>query len=641
MDKVKRRVAAASRHKYVRFGLVGVVNTAVDFGLFNTLILVIGLPVIVANVIATTTAMFVSFLLNRNSVFRSKGNSRIEIVLFFATTLTGLWIIQNGAILLLYPLFGTLPVALKLNLIKAIAIIIGLVWNYLWYSRVVFNERRKEIPGKILRHLDSHWSKVVIFVIAISAIVALALGLGRSVWFDEGYSIMVAQRPVSELVALTKVDAHPPLYYLYLKSWGGLFGWSELSLRLSSIIPGALSLGIMAAIIRRLFDSKVALATIPFLVIAPFLARYDYEIRMYSLVMFIGVLGTYVFLRAVETHAKKWWLAYAVIVALGMYTLYMSVVIWLGHVIWLAYQDVKKKRNFFKRKELLYYGLSLLLFIPWIPVVIGQLNNSALPPYLTQLDPTAFVTMFLLVLAYAPIWDGNAIVIAGAVVFVALFGWLLIKIRRLAKPKTWLHIMLFVIMVLSALVFYWVMSIPPNPPRFAERYMIHVSVYFYALVGILVAVGYQLRIRRLAIAVGVLAMGLFIYGLVSLSILGNYNFQRLQPTYSKTVRADVGCSKDTTIVTSGAYGYVDMWYAFQGCDFRYYQPVELTYTGGYAPLNELNTTKRVKQISDVTAKEIAFIYYDDSTEFPNAYPGYTYNKTLKYNGLRVGIYYRD
>lgn len=76
----------------------------------------------------------------------------------------------------------------------------------------------KKSLGSFVSILTRHWQLVV--VVAMLAVVALdiAVGIGQSVWFDEGYSIMLAQRPVHELIDLTKIDAHPPLYYMYLKA---------------------------------------------------------------------------------------------------------------------------------------------------------------------------------------------------------------------------------------------------------------------------------------------------------------------------------------------------------------------------------------------------------------------------------------
>lgn len=183
------------------------------------------------------------------------------------------------------------------------------------------------------RKLEKHW--LIVVIVAMLAVVALdiAVGIGQSVWFDEGYSITLAQRPLHELIDLTKIDAHPPFYYMYLKAWGTIFGWSELSLRLSSIVPAAAAVGVMAMLVRRLLSTRAALVVLPFLVFAPFLVRYGYEIRMYALILLLAAAGTYALVVAKASGSKKWWLTYALIIALSMYTLYMSIVIWIGHAV--------------------------------------------------------------------------------------------------------------------------------------------------------------------------------------------------------------------------------------------------------------------------------------------------------------------
>ena len=162
---------------------------------------------------------------------------------------------------------------------------------------------------------------------AVVFALAMLLARGQSVWFDEGYSILLAKHSVSELLALTAVDAHPPLYYLLLKMWGELFGFSEFALRSMSALFAAGTVTLALTLARKLFGTRVALIALPFVVIAPFILRYGYEIRMYSLVGFLGVAGTYALITARQTEKLWWWAVYAVVVALGMYTLYMSIVI--------------------------------------------------------------------------------------------------------------------------------------------------------------------------------------------------------------------------------------------------------------------------------------------------------------------------
>lgn len=134
----------------IRFGLVGLVNTITDFTVFNILVMGAHLVLVQANIVATTVAMAVSFVLNKKAVFRGADKGGIkQIVLFFAVTLAGLWLVQTTILAVVFNLLTTttsLHDQLAANIAKVVGICFGLVWNYLWYSRVVFKSK-KEIDG--------------------------------------------------------------------------------------------------------------------------------------------------------------------------------------------------------------------------------------------------------------------------------------------------------------------------------------------------------------------------------------------------------------------------------------------------------------------------------------------------------------
>ena len=283
--------------------------------------------------------------------------------------------------------------------------------------------------------------------------------------------------------------------------------------------------------------------------------------------------------------------------------------------------------------------LAIVIFLPWVPDVIYQTQHSALPPYSGALNLPTLANVMLMLTTYTSLSSGPFALQLAVAVFLALLVWTLIRVWRNASKKEWQPFALLLIIFLAAVVSYMVFSMPLNVLEFVERYMVHVSIFFYALVGLTIAAAYQRKFKAEAVGLAVLGLGLFTYGIYSLALQGNYNFQRLQPTYGNTIRAAVGCDDSTQIITAGAYGYIDMWYEFQGCNFTYFQPLDLTYVGGFAPLNSLNTTKRIKQISDVTADRAVFIYFDDSTDILKFDDGrYSLEKQLDYTGAHVQIY---
>lgn len=147
--RIKQAYSTAKNSKKVRFGLVGVINTLVDISILNILVHFIGLALIPANITSTSFAMLVSFTLNKTAVFRKNDRKYArQLVLFFAVTLVGVWIIQTGVFIGVYTMLESVlpwPDVLLITMAKIVGVGVGMIWNYMWYSRVVFRSTDKEI----------------------------------------------------------------------------------------------------------------------------------------------------------------------------------------------------------------------------------------------------------------------------------------------------------------------------------------------------------------------------------------------------------------------------------------------------------------------------------------------------------------
>jgi glycosyltransferase involved in cell wall biosynthesis len=135
------KLTSANSQK-IRFGAIGLLNTALDFGLLF-LFTSFGLASTTANTISTGIALVFSFFANKNYTFKEKkGNQWRQIVLFFIVTLFGLWVIQNITIDILKPWLMSMGVGegLSLFVAKSVATAFSMVWNYILYDRVVFRK---------------------------------------------------------------------------------------------------------------------------------------------------------------------------------------------------------------------------------------------------------------------------------------------------------------------------------------------------------------------------------------------------------------------------------------------------------------------------------------------------------------------
>ena len=409
------------------------------------------------------------------------------------------------------------------------------------------------------------------------------VSMGQSVWFDEGYSILVAKQPVGELIALTGVDAHPPFYYLLLKAWAFVFGWGEYALRGLSAVFLSLTVAAMFLLIRRLFTVRTALATLPFLMLAPFALRYGYEIRMYAMAAFIGVLATLVLVYAQASTRRRLWGIYGVLVALGMFTLYMSAAIWLAHLVWLLVVNRKKGKAILMQPWLWAYGFAVVLFAVYLPTLFFQLTHSVLPGIGSPVTLTKLADIAGMTISFTPEYQLNGIQSLGIIGIVSLVIYLLAvslrELPRVQKP----YLSLLIIMVVVPILFFAVTSLAK--PIFVDRYMAHVIIFTYALIGVATALGWRYGKRLASVALVVLSLVMLFAGVMQLQKIGNFVFERQQYPRTTEIRSMISCNDQTVIVADDPYTYIDSRYYYDGCDLRFYSENNVNKMGGYAPLS--------------------------------------------------------
>lgn len=142
MSKNITRRIIKSKQTLTRFIVVGLINTALDFGILLVLTH-FGLDKLVANVISSTIAFVFSFFANKKYTFQTTDtNVAREMLLFVIVTLTGLWVLQTFVIWLTTPLAVTILHNTSVALVasKLIATVVSMTWNYVLYSKLVFKK---------------------------------------------------------------------------------------------------------------------------------------------------------------------------------------------------------------------------------------------------------------------------------------------------------------------------------------------------------------------------------------------------------------------------------------------------------------------------------------------------------------------
>ncbi len=184
-------------------------------------------------------------------------------------------------------------------------------------------------------------------------------------WFDEIFSVHSAELPWSELVPFAAKDLiHPPAFYFLLKFWTLAFGDSLVWLRLLPVVLAVLALFPLWMLCKELKLSRIAVVvTFILFAVNGSLIKYAQELRMYSLLLFLAVVSTWLFSRYFFRGKSFWMLVLANAILVNSHYFGWFVVISQVAAI-LIFQRIKILRT------LLMFGVTAVAFVPWLIALV-------------------------------------------------------------------------------------------------------------------------------------------------------------------------------------------------------------------------------------------------------------------------------
>lgn len=319
-------------------------------------------------------------------------------------------------------------------------------------------------------------------VIALLSIVLIAtMASATDIWYDEVFSMCFSTSSIRELIALTAADVHPPFYYIYLKLMAGIisaFGLQlEVAAKLSSIIPWIGLFVIALTYIRKKWGMLVAGIFTCLVTVMPQIGNYYIEIRMYSLALFMITLAGLMAFKIAEDDRVIFWITLFAMGILCAYTQYYACIgiigVYLGLLV-LIFRD---------KKKLIKWGIcaigSVLLYIPWLPSLFGQMGkvngNYWIQP-LTVRSIAGCVKFITLPVSL----DGKICLISAGLTIAAIAVLVILTIKDDIKTVVAMLMPLFIIIlsgfILSAM----------GTPIFVYRYMVPALGLMWLWVAIMI-----------------------------------------------------------------------------------------------------------------------------------------------------------
>jgi mannosyltransferase len=218
----------------------------------------------------------------------------------------------------------------------------------------------------------------VLVIVLVGAFLRLYHIGAQSLGADDTWSVWVSKLSLHDIVQTTSTDVHPPLYYFLLHYWMAYFGTSELAVKLPSIVFGVLSIIVVYALGRQLFDERAGLLAAFILAVSSFNIRYSQEVRMYSLLVLLGLLSMYFFIRLSRRSTPLTWAGYVISTTLLLYTHAYGLFLLIAQNLYVvSLLVVSRKDAFWWRRWLVLELVVIVLFAPWVPVLIHQTGATS------------------------------------------------------------------------------------------------------------------------------------------------------------------------------------------------------------------------------------------------------------------------
>ena len=200
-------------------------------------------------------------------------------------------------------------------------------------------------------------------------------------WIDEAISVGISSHPLGQLPHLLRMDGSPPLYYLLLHVWMQIFGRGPVATHWLSLIPALITVPVAYWGGASLFGRRIGAYAAALTAGVPFLTSYAQETRMYSLLLLLSLLVAVTFVHAFLYRSRRYLPAFSLSLAAALYT--HNWALFLGLATFLAFLycawAAPEPRRALWRDGMIGFGVTALLYLPWVPTLLYQAQHTGAP----------------------------------------------------------------------------------------------------------------------------------------------------------------------------------------------------------------------------------------------------------------------
>ena len=301
------------------------------------------------------------------------------------------------------------------------------------------------------------------------------LNINQSVSTAEAYNLYLTRFDFKHIWQFATTNANPPLYYCVLKIWAHIFGHSVSIMRILSAIFGAVAIVFAYLWLKYKYGVMAAIISTFLMSLSPILIHAGQTMDASAMIVATVCAATFFLQVAVDNHHRSWWIIYAILLALGIWTSNLFILVMLAHFLYLLF--IFRKKIIHQKPIILSFVLPLVASLPLWPSIL----RTDLPE--TNINITNIASFWTQSLFYETAED-----IANWLLILAIFATIAIVFLMIRFRKQ-LHMLTSLIFV--PLIGLMLLSISPLHSAFSVSQISYSAVALSILVG----VAFTLQIR--------------------------------------------------------------------------------------------------------------------------------------------------
>lgn len=242
----------------------------------------------------------------------------------------------------------------------------------------------------MMHKLKVRANHTVYIIFAVLSLFSLTLIFNDNIWFDEAYTLSLIQHNYSDIINILKSDMHPPLYFLSLKTFCCIFGYSITATKIFSAIGYIATLFLGCTIIKKHYGSKTSIIYMLTVGAVPMMLYFSVQQRSYSWSIFFVTLCFIESLIFIENKKLHNCILFAIA---GLGAAYNHIYALLAVAIIFAFANIYlliKDRNLFKRviiaDLIMVAGYSF-----WIIPLLNQTKSASSNFWLSGVEPLSVI----------------------------------------------------------------------------------------------------------------------------------------------------------------------------------------------------------------------------------------------------------